>query len=285
MITIFSIPKAFKDNISIIQINAILSWKQIDPNVQIVLYGDEIGSSDTAKKLDVENVTNVSLNEYGTPFLDSIFEDIKTRAKYENLVYVNCDIIFLDNFRDTINLIYKKFANQNILVGGRRIDLDIKCEIDYGDELWQEKIKNRIKNEGKVHGYSGIDYFVFNKSLPVKLKHFVVGRPGWDNWFIYSAILNKIKVIDCTQNITALHQNHQRAYNGVDNDSKSNMKLIGSYSSLATLFNADYVMKNNQVKKTYLYRKIITKLALNFPSSIIWYLKRYAVQKYMELNA
>ncbi len=74
-LTIFTAPKPFKDtHISNIQYNAIRSWKKLEPDVSIVLIGDEEGVESVAKELDVYFVPDVKRNSQRTPLISSIFE-------------------------------------------------------------------------------------------------------------------------------------------------------------------------------------------------------------------
>ena len=55
MITIFTAPKPFIDpHISAIQYNAISSWLELGPEVEVLLLGDEPGLSEAATHLGVE---------------------------------------------------------------------------------------------------------------------------------------------------------------------------------------------------------------------------------------
>ena len=61
MITFFSIPKAFKGHDEIIQSNAIISWLKI-PEVEIILYGDEIGMEKFSETHHVKNIKEIKKN-------------------------------------------------------------------------------------------------------------------------------------------------------------------------------------------------------------------------------
>ena len=81
MITFFTIPKPFKDHISVIQRNAIISWSQLHPDCEIILYGDEEGIKEIADEFGLIHIPDIEKNEYGTPFLDFVFNDAQARAK------------------------------------------------------------------------------------------------------------------------------------------------------------------------------------------------------------
>lgn len=279
VITIFSIPKPFQSKISVIQKNAISSWKLLHPEAQVVLYGNEIGIESICKSLSVEHVPNIALNQFGTPYLAGIFDDIKKRAKHEIIIYSNCDIILMDDIIKLINQVLNKINSADFLIGGRRIDVEIESEINFSKSSWRDELKSFAQENGILHGYAGIDYFIFPKLLPIQLLNFTVGRPGWDNWFIYSALSNKIKVFDATYRITALHQNHSRAYNGIDKDSIYNISLIGNFSDLATLYNADYIFTKVGIKRAPILRRTITKISFTWPFNELLSFKRKLTKK------
>ena len=93
MLTIFSIPKAFKGHMDVIQRNAIESWKRLGPECEVILIGDDPGTAEVAEELGVQNIPHVERNEFGTPLLDSAYQLAEDAARNTYLCYVNADII------------------------------------------------------------------------------------------------------------------------------------------------------------------------------------------------
>ena len=207
MLTIFTIPKPFIGHNNIIQRNAIKSWLQIKPLCEIMLFGDDAGVAEMANELSVEHVPSLDKNEFGTPLLSSAFAIAQKLAKNDILMYANSDVIF---FHDLIEAV-QKLDKPSFLACGRRWDLDVIEEIDFEDSEWTIKLLDRIKDEGKLHGYSGIDYFIFPKNT-VNMLNFTVGRPGWDSWLVYDVRLREIPVINTTEAITVIHQSHDYSH-------------------------------------------------------------------------
>ena len=75
MLTIFTVPKPFKEHIGVIQRNAIYSWTQL-PGCEIILFGDDDGVAETAEEFGVKHVSDIEKNEHGTPLLDFVFEKL-----------------------------------------------------------------------------------------------------------------------------------------------------------------------------------------------------------------
>lgn len=279
MITVFTIPKPFLGDIAIIQKNAIKSWSILHPNCEVFLFGDEFGIAEVAKEVGVNHVPSIKKNEYGTPILNSAFNLAEKMAKNNILVYINADIILMSDFISAV----QKNKKTQFLMSGRRWDLDIKEEINFDDFGWEKKILNKIKKEGKLHGYSGIDYFVFPKNLPYILPDFAVGRIGWDNWLIYCIKKLKISIIDATEAITAIHQNHGFFHSKFGNERsrrvegpelERNIKLAGGLTNMCTLRDADWILTKKSLQRPKLSRRIFSSLSIFYPWRLLLSFKR-----------
>src|SRR6266705_5770550 len=93
MLTLFAIPKAFTGHTGIIQRNAIRSWTLLRPKCEIILLGDDEGTSHVAKEFGVEHIAEIARNEFGTPLLNDMFASAERRASHKLLCFVNADII------------------------------------------------------------------------------------------------------------------------------------------------------------------------------------------------
>lgn len=263
MITLFTIPKPFEGHIGIIQENAIQSWKALGPEVQIVLYGDEEGCAAAAAKYGVKHIPNVQCNEFGTPLLDFVFAHAKSIRNTEFLFYTNADIIFMTDVYSLLEMVCTQMLKP-FLIAGRRIDLDVKEPIDTDDTHWKNKLLAVAETVGTLHGYSGMDYFIFPTNLPVTLKGFAVGRPGWDNWFINAARQQSIPVIDATTGILAIHQNHPPAYNLKMKESQNQIELLGGLRNMGNLRNADKILTPLGVRRLP-FKRVVIKYIVNNP--------------------
>lgn len=201
-ITFFSLPKPFIGHIGVIQYNAILSWTLLVPKAEIVLYGNEKGTAEIAKKLNLIQIPEVKRNEFGTPLLDSVFADIHHRASNHIITYINADIILTDDFLIAVNSVAKTL--QDFLIIGRRWNLEIKEKI----ALERKTLQSLIKQQGYLADDDCKDYFVFPKHLFAKIPSFAVGRGYWDTWMVRKALTENYPVIDASLVITAIHQNH-----------------------------------------------------------------------------
>jgi len=203
MISIFAVPKPFQGHTGIIQTNAILSWKKMD-NCEIILMGNDKGVRQFCIEHNFKHIPEIETNKYGTPLISSIFKTAEYKAKYNTLAYVNSDIILFNSFKECI----KSITYEKYLLIGQRWDVDVDDLIDFNNQNYKSELQIKIKEQGKLHPKTGIDYFVFPKNFFKNIPNFAIGRTSWDNWLVFNARLNKHPVINGTQSIDIIHQNH-----------------------------------------------------------------------------
>ena len=77
LLTLFTIPKPFRGHIGVIQRNAIASWTRLGEGIDVVLCGSEEGTAEVAKEFGLKHVRALSINHYGTPYVDSAFNAVR----------------------------------------------------------------------------------------------------------------------------------------------------------------------------------------------------------------
>ena len=205
MITFFTCPKSFKNShIAVIQRNAITSWKRLHSQLEIILMGNEEGVKEIGQDFNLKHVPEISCNEFGTPFVNDIFNKAQNVATLHLMCYVNTDIILMSDFMRAIHKISS--LKGNFLMVGRRSDLEIKNILSFNEDIEEELRKRVLK--ARVCSPRGIDYFIFPKGLWGDIPAFALGRFWWDNWLLYRARSLNAKLIDATSVITAVHQKH-----------------------------------------------------------------------------
>jgi hypothetical protein len=210
MISIITIPKPFKGHIGMIQRNALRSWAHVHPDVQIIVCGDEPGVAGIADALGATWIREVECNSYGTPLVSDALIKADAEARHDVLAYVNSDIVLLSDLVDAAG----RIGFDRWLMVGRRTDLDVTDERDPREPGFEAELRADARQRGVLHGDSGMDYFVWTRCRELlDLPRMAVGRPGWDNHFVYRAryILN-LPVIDASPSVLAVHQNHDYAH-------------------------------------------------------------------------
>ncbi len=205
LLTLFSSPKPFTDpHINIIQRNAIESWTHLN-DVKVILIGDEEGEAEVARDLGVLHIPNVDVNEKRTPLISSMLDLAREHSDSPLLGIVNADILLMDDIT-VASQSCARVADKFVLLG-QRWDLDITHPMKFGAD-WQSHLEEKVRREGELHLPKGSDYFIFPRGCYTNIPNFAIGRAGWDNWFIYKARAEKWDVIDATQDVMIVHQNH-----------------------------------------------------------------------------
>jgi hypothetical protein len=207
-ISFFCAPKPFAGHIAIIQENAIKSWSLL-PQCEVILCGNEAGTEDMAKRVGARWIRSIDRSTLGTPMLDSVFREVAAIACCPLLCYVNADIIFTKSLLTAV----AKFRRQDFLGVGRRWNVEITELIDFNEPTWGQSLHQYARKRGSLFIPSAMDYFLFPKTSGLQdMPPFIIGRPGWDNWFIYMARKRRIQVCDMTNAAMAIHQDHDYAH-------------------------------------------------------------------------
>jgi hypothetical protein len=255
MLTVFSIPKPFVGHIGVIQRNALGSWVRQGDDVQVILLGDEAGIPEAAQEFGVEHVPEVERTKYGTPLVSSAFAAAARAARHRLLCYVNGDIMFTDELiRAAASVRRRRF-----LMVGRRWNVDIEEPWDFSDPQWREKLLKFTGEHGMLYQPDAIDYFVFPRdSKLIDLPPFAIGRPRWDNYFLFRCRQLGYPLIDATSVITAVHQNHDYAHVpegtgpphlSYSPEAEANIKLLGDEGRRFDMMDATHKLTHSGLVK------------------------------------
>ena len=103
-------------------------------------------------------------------------------------------------------------------------------------------------------------------------KDFSVGRPGWDGWLVYDVRMRGIPVIDATEAITVIHQNHDYSHSKFPEKNRvggpelrKNTILAGGGANMMTLREADWVLNKEGIERPKLPLRILSFLSLYYP--------------------
>jgi len=259
MISIFATPKPFSGHIDVIQRNALKSWKNLFPNVEIILICDDEGTDQVCSELGLRHVSHVDRKEDGTKSVRSLFYQAQEIARYELLCFCNCDIILTNDFAQALKSVYG--WQQRFLMIGRRWDLDVAEPLDFALPSWQVQITERASLEGYQRLYYNIDYFAFNKNLFRGIPDLVVGRNWWDQWLVWRAGDCGVPVVDVSDMVCAIHQNHDYSYHpqgmdGVwyDDRTRSNFRSAGGWGHLHTIEDASHRLTSEGIQPNRYHR-------------------------------
>jgi len=263
MLTFFTLPKPFLGYIKVIQTNAIRSLTLLRPKCEIILLGNEEGTAELAAELEVRHMPDIEHSEYGTPLVSSVFSIAQNVASNQLMCYVNSDIILMSDFLPAVQRVRK----YSYLVIGRRWDLDVRESIDFSYQNWEEQLRARLAEEGKLHAPHGLDYFVYPRGLYESIPPFALGRTKWDNWLVYQARLQKVPIIDATKAITAVHQNHDYnhhpdgktgIFKGIE--ARRNLELLGKAEYSLCVIHATWILTPQKLQRALTVKHLFYQL-------------------------
>src|SRR5215469_4486158 len=121
MLTFFTTAKPFVGHSAIIQRNALESWRRLDPDIEIILLGDDSGAAEICRELNLRYEPKIERKENGTKTVRSVFARAfqNVRAKFEKFLMV-----------------------------GRRWDLDITQPLDFSHADWQKLLVDSARHKG-----------------------------------------------------------------------------------------------------------------------------------------
>jgi len=260
MLTIFSMPKAFRGHIGIIQRNAIQSWTRLSPRPEIILMGSDEGTKEIAEEFTLRNITEVATNAHGTPLLNDLFHKAEGAASYDILCYVNADILLLKEFATAVQQVSATLAR--FLLVSERINLDVSEPIAF-EQGWEQALRDMAKMRGQRCGHTGIDVFVFPRQTYAKIPDFGLGRLWFDQWLIKAALQSGIPVVDLSNVAPIIHQNHD--YNhvpgGADQvwrgkEAEYNLRLYGGIPHAFTLLDVTHKLAlDGRIRRVILRRR------------------------------
>ena len=251
--TIFTIPKAFEGHSDVIQRNAIRSWTLLQPQCEIILMGDDQGTGEAAADMGVRHIPSLNRNEFGTPLMDHAFQLADAESKYPLLCFVNADVILMD---DTLNAVEKvKETTDWFLMTGQRTDLDLTQHLPFQNG-WEDELLRDVSARGRLHHYTGIDFWIYPRGLLEDMPPFAIGRVAYECWCLYTARLKKASLIDATKVIVSVHQNHDYSNHpqgelgiGRGVEAQRNREMVGGKPYFFIIKDRTHILTKTGLKK------------------------------------
>ncbi|XP_052769659.1 uncharacterized protein LOC128209603 [Mya arenaria] len=184
------------------------NWSMFRPMVELFVFTNSTEVAAVARAHGAGVMPIFEHNAGGVPVLRWMFQEVRKRAHiYSKLQgYVNSDILFTEQFVDTLGAIVRNNnLSQPYLVVGRRTNV---LDVTFNESRSFSGIEAAAKQRGVLFGANAEDFFITNAAFPWgKILDVVVGRLAYDNWLVGHTICNlRIKTIDVTDTMLAVHQ-------------------------------------------------------------------------------
>ncbi len=239
MIVFVTIPKPFLGLTDTIQRNAIGSWLRVEPDVRVLLAGDEPGVAQAASALGVDHAPDIPLNEHGTPLLNGAFQLAAAHAAGGTTCFVNADILLPPSLARAVATTHRR--SDHFLVIGECRNARVESLLDQRSIDWGLLLRG-----ARSRGADALDYFAFSPAVFDDIPAFAVGRTVWDNWLVWKARAEGAMVVDATSVVRAVHQDHTYAHVGslskvrVGPEAEENRRLAGGRGHLYSRLDATH---------------------------------------------
>lgn len=274
LLTIFTTCKPFAGKFGRIQRNALRSWARLRPTCDVVVIGDEPGVEESCRELGFRQVAQVPRSDSGAPLLDGLIAVAEGAAHTDLLALVNADIMLTRDLIPAVEVVRQRFGR--FLMIARRWNVDLDAEWDFAPVDWEARLGDYARTRGSLEAvYGGLDVFVFPRGLWRDLPSFVIGRTRWDSALIYQARKLSLPVVDATEAVTSVHQNHDYSHHpqstaGVYKGPEAlrNEALLGGPQFIFSALNATHVLGRSGLRRrvdlnpVYVLRKLATAPAL-----------------------
>ena len=235
-----------------LQENALRTWRALGDQVEVLIIGDEAGAAEAARRIGIRLVPEVERTAAGTPLIGSIFERARAASASPILAYANADVLLLEDFLPAVDAVAARLPR--FLLVSRRWDLRFdESLVTDGD--WLARLRERLAQEGRRHPPSGSDVFVFPRESFSEVPALAVGRAGWDNWMIFEARRRRWPVVDASQAMTVIHQDHDYRHlpGGQPHyrhpETEQNIRQAGGRRTILTLADADWTTDGGALRR------------------------------------
>lgn len=179
--------------------NALYSWKEA--GADILLQGKE--TLPTASAWETGWV-EVQRSEWGMPLVNSMIA-MAYKCEANSYALVNADIMLIQGIKEAAAWARKRYGERYLIVGQRT---NMMVARDWGFiPHWQNQFIQLAKGQKKLPP-CGSDYFIFGAETYEELPDLAIARYTWDNYLIWDCLARKVPVIDATDVLLAVHQNH-----------------------------------------------------------------------------
>lgn len=257
MLTMFALPKPFQGHICVIQRNAIASWTRLPSKPEIILFGDEEGTAQAARDFGVHHVPDVPRNEFNTPLMSGVFERGYSTTTSPMICYINSDILLLGDFLGAVRQV--KAWREVFLMTGRRLEVDLDEPEAYASAESETRLRELVLRQNQPTHIGAMDYFVFPRSLFPSFPPFTPGAGYWDNWLVGTTLAKGVPVVDASNVVFAVHQNHGKTvatWRALDASVEGRRNYALSGGQNCTRADATYRLTSNGMRSNFRRRMV-----------------------------
>ena len=216
----------------------------MSPKPKVILFCEDSDTAGVLSGLDVELVSDIETNSYGTPLVSDMFKQADALASSDVVAFVSADIILTHRIPEAARRAIE--WSKRFLLVAQRHDVDERRLLDF-DEGWEDRWAAPAIARGKLHSPGAIDLFMFPRGQYEHMPPFAIGRTSYDNWILWNTVATNIALIDATAFVTLIHQNHDYGHapkvdvwDGAE--ARENRKWVKHWSNFYSIAHATHAM-------------------------------------------
>jgi len=218
-LVVFTTMKPCEGKLVHAQYNSVMSWRRLPlrPPPIVVIFG---GQDDVARIANRTGALHVPRGDCidphsGTALLGKMIQHVTLNYPNADMYgFLNADIILPRFSADAFRLVSTLFT-QFFLVG-HRFSVGVEGDLPFHDSQWDVMYVQKAFRSGTAakDRPDAEDYFFWSRGFlkGEAVPDFHIGRPAYDNWFVHHAIHTDQPVIDGTDLLLPLHQNHDYSH-------------------------------------------------------------------------
>lgn len=282
--------RPFAGDIAEVQLNAIRAWMEIRPACEIILFDDEEGTTrEATRALGVRVITEVKRSRLGAPLLDSLLQTAAREAKGDILAYNTADVLLPPDFAVKASRCHELMRGRPYLAAAARWDMASPFSIPFDRPDWWEAVKSAVQTNGRPHGHTALDLWVYPREFELPVPPFPIGRCGTDSWVVYWARREKIPVIDMTDELLLVHQFHSRPAKRNPLFFEEQLECVRLFDNMAenamTLLDADWVFSEGKIERPRGLRRLHANMSFFRPYRRLIALRRERRVPYLSPSA
>jgi hypothetical protein len=209
MLTIFTAAKPFRGRTATIQRNALRSWMQLHEDVQIILFGDAVGTQEVAWELGLHYEASPRLTSSGAVRLDYMLATARRLARYNVLCFVACDILLQRDLCEALNRV-EALHHEFVMVGRAgtvRTEVADACSSADAMNRAAKNVHVASLESASKSSHARLDYVIFSRNCFVgNVAELPANSPLATKWLMRRAMANEVHVVDASRMVGALKQ-------------------------------------------------------------------------------
>lgn len=184
MITIYTYFESFEDEYTaMVQTNALKSWAMLEPNPEIIVFGNNPGVREICDQYGLNHIPNVRCGQSGAPYMDSMMRVVEEIGFFDKYLCLSPNTIVVDkNVCKAAYVLSKKMEHFLLICKDNIINRnEVKMLDFYNTQALDEHLGKKVI---VTHAWND-GFYLFNKGYFDHHPPFLLGRGSYESWLYW----------------------------------------------------------------------------------------------------